>query len=124
MGFAHRANAPVPCGGAQSLSVMLHAGIFHVTFDILPSAGPFDVAAVGVAGGTVISIDPASHTYSASVATITAAAAAGDFSQSVVPGLCKLYANGDLPAISGSKPRAREQARSFVGTGDQDVARA
>jgi hypothetical protein len=37
---------------------MLHAGALSVDFNIDPSAGPFDVAAVGEAGGAVISIDP------------------------------------------------------------------
>ncbi len=39
-------------------SIMLHAGTFTAGFNIGPSAGPFDVAAVGDAGGAVISIDP------------------------------------------------------------------
>lgn len=77
--------SPDPCGGAQTFSIMLHAGTFSVSFDIAPSASPFDVAAVGVAGASVISIDPAARTYNASVSTVTQAAAAGDFSMSVVP---------------------------------------
>jgi hypothetical protein len=59
---------------------MLHAGSFTVKFDIAPSAGAFSVAAVGEAGGTMISIDPAAGMYTASVTTITTAAAHGDFS--------------------------------------------
>jgi len=77
-------------------SVMLHAGTFTVSFDIGPSAAPFDVAAVGDAGGAVISIDPASSCanyfgvvsrgqYSASISTLTPGAAHGDFSGSIVP---------------------------------------
>jgi uncharacterized protein (TIGR03437 family) len=72
-----------PCGPlvqGQSLSVMLHAGSFTVAFDILPSAKPFDVAAVGEGGGSIISINPAAGTYTASVHTTTPAAVLGDFS--------------------------------------------
>ena len=74
---------PGPCGGAETFSIMLHAGSFSVSFDILPpspSVGAFAVAAVGEAGGSVISIDPAAGTYTASVTTITTAAAHGDYS--------------------------------------------
>ena len=35
-----------PCG-SETFSVMLHAGTFTTSFDIAPSAKPFDVAAVG-----------------------------------------------------------------------------
>jgi len=77
--------SPDPCGGGQTFSIMLHAGTFNVSFDIAPSAVPFDVAGVGVGGASVISIDPAARTYSASVSTITAVAAVGDFSMSVAP---------------------------------------
>ena len=70
-----------PCGpSGESLSVMPHAGSFTVSFDILPSAKPFDVAAVGEGGGSIISINPAEGTYTASVDTTTIAAALGDFS--------------------------------------------
>jgi hypothetical protein len=81
-------NDPGPCGPAgafDSFSNMLHAGTFTVSFDIVPGAGPFAVAAVGEAGGVIISIDPAAGTYTASVATLTQAARFGDFSASTVP---------------------------------------
>jgi hypothetical protein len=81
-------NDPGPCGPAaafDSLSIMLHAGTFTVSFDIVPGASPFAVAAVGEAGGTIISIDPASGTYTASTTTLTPAARFGDFSGSTVP---------------------------------------
>jgi uncharacterized protein (TIGR03437 family) len=79
-----------------SFLVMLHAGAFTVSFDVNASAGPFDVAAVGEAGSALISIDPASPcdndsgsvsrgAYTASISTVTAAVARGDFSGSVVP---------------------------------------
>ena len=74
----------IPCG-SESFSIMLHAGTFSTAFDIAPSAAPFDVAAVGEAGGVVISINPAGGTYTASVLTLTDAARLGDFSGSVVP---------------------------------------
>ena len=78
---------PGPCGPANvpdSFSVMLHAGIFTVSFDIVPGAGPFSVAAVGEAGGSIISIDPAAGTYTASTTTPTPAARFGDFSSAMV----------------------------------------
>jgi uncharacterized protein (TIGR03437 family) len=81
-------NDPGPCGPAgvlDSLSIMMHAGVFTVNFDIVPGAGPFSVAAVGEAGGSIISIDPAAGTYTASVTTLTPPARAGDFSNSIRP---------------------------------------
>jgi uncharacterized protein (TIGR03437 family) len=71
--------------GSESFSIMLHAGTFSASFDIAPSATPFDVAAVGEAGSAIISINPAAKTYSASITTLTDAEKAGDFSSSVVP---------------------------------------
>ena len=73
-----------PCG-AETFAIMLHAGTFSTSFDIAPSAKPFDVAAVGEAGGVIISIDPTSKTYTAFVSTLTMPARAGDFRDSVVP---------------------------------------
>jgi len=104
-------NDPGPCGPASvfdSTSIMLHAGIFTVSFDIVPGAGPFSVAAVGEAGGAVISIDPAAGTYTASITTLTPAAAHGDFSSSIVPlwdygscdwksALCLQFPNSQIP---------------------------
>jgi hypothetical protein len=81
-------NDPGPCGPAgasESFSVILHAGTFTVSFDIVPGAGPFAVAAVGEGGSSIISIDPAAGTYMASVTTLTPATAAGDFSSSIMP---------------------------------------
>jgi uncharacterized protein (TIGR03437 family) len=83
-------------GAATSFALMLHAGRFSTTFDIASSAGPFDIAAVGEAGGAIISIDPTAScvndlgatsrgTYSASISTVTAAGGHGDFSGSIVP---------------------------------------
>jgi uncharacterized protein (TIGR03437 family) len=81
-------NDPGPCGPVgvfDSLSIMMHAGTFTVSFDIVPGAGPFSVAAVGEAGGSIISIDPAAGTYTASVTTLTPAARTGDYSNSIMP---------------------------------------
>jgi uncharacterized protein (TIGR03437 family) len=77
-------NSFAPCG-YESLSIMLHAGTFSTSFDIAPTAGRFDVAAVGEAGGVIISIDPAAGTYAASVTTPTIPARQGNFHDSVVP---------------------------------------
>lgn len=104
-------NDPGPCGPAgvfDSASIMLHAGIFTVSFDIVPGAAPFDVAAVGEAGGAIISIDPAAGTYTASIPTLTPAAVHGDFSSSILPlwdyascswksGLCQQFPNSQIP---------------------------
>ena len=81
-------NDPGPCGPTNvfdGLSIMLHAGVFTVSFDIVPGAGPFSVAAVGEAGGSIISIDPAAGTYTASVTTLTPAERAGDYSSTIMP---------------------------------------
>jgi hypothetical protein len=64
---------------------MLHAASFRVSFDIGLKAGPFDVAAVGTGGAALISIDPATATYTASISTLSPEAARGDFSKSIVP---------------------------------------
>jgi hypothetical protein len=75
---------------------MLNAGTFSTSLDIAPSAGPFAIAAVGEAGGSIISIDPtvscvndagvqSRGTYTASIDTVTPAGARGDFSGSIVP---------------------------------------
>jgi uncharacterized protein (TIGR03437 family) len=105
-------NDPGPCGPAgnfDSFSIMLHAGVFTVSFDILPGASPFSVAAVGETGGSIISIDPAAGTYTASVTTLTPAATFGDFSNSTLPlwdyascnwksGVCLQFPNNQIPA--------------------------
>jgi uncharacterized protein (TIGR03437 family) len=83
-------------GPGTSFALMLHAGTFSTSFDIAPAAGPFDIAAVGEGGGTIISIDPTASCvndlgaasrgkYAASISTVTAAGARGDFSGSIVP---------------------------------------
>jgi uncharacterized protein (TIGR03437 family) len=74
----------VPCG-SESFSIMLHAGTFSTSFDIASSAAPFDVAAVGEAGGVIISINPAARTYTASVTTVSGTGIVGDFHDSEIP---------------------------------------
>ena len=79
-----------------SFAVMLYAGAFSTSLDIAPSAGPFDIVAVGEGAASVISIDPtrsceddsgatSQGTYTALVSTITPDGARGDFSGSIVP---------------------------------------
>lgn len=104
-------NDPGPCGPIgifDSASIMLHAGVFTVSFDIVPGAAPFAVAAVGEGGGSIISIDPVAGTFSASVSTPTPAAAHGDFSSSIAAlwdysscnwksAVCLPFPNGQMP---------------------------
>jgi uncharacterized protein (TIGR03437 family) len=94
--------SPTPCGSGQTLSIMLHAASLHVSFDIVPNASPFDIAAVGTGGVSLISIDPATGSYTASVSTLTADAARGDFSKSIVP--LWDYTNCDLQAVCSAFP--------------------
>lgn len=83
-------------GPATSFALMLHAAAFSANFDISLSARPFDIAAVGEAGGAIISIDPTAYcvddsgknsrgTYTASIATVTGSGMRSDFSGSIVP---------------------------------------
>ena len=83
-------------GTATSFALMLHAGVFSTSFDIGPSAGPFDIAAVSEGGAALISIDPTAScvndggvqsrgTYTASIGTVTPDGARGDFSGSIYP---------------------------------------
>jgi hypothetical protein len=64
-----------------SLPLMLQAAAFKVSFQILPSAQPFTVTAVGEVGYAIISINPANGTFTGLGTTPTAATRAGDFSQ-------------------------------------------
>ena len=103
---------PGPCGPTNvidSSSIMLHAGTFVVSFDIVPGATPFSVAAVGEAGSSIISIDPAAGTYTASVTTLATAPAHGDFSGSIAPlwdftscawksAMCQQFPNSQIPS--------------------------
>lgn len=76
---------PSECSTGQAFSIMLHAGSFRVSFDMVSSARPFDIAAVGEGGGSIISIDPADGTYTASVTTVTPTVLRQDWSQFVPP---------------------------------------
>ena len=71
-----------PCSNGVGVSMVLQAASFSTSFDVLPSATAFDIAAVGPGGVSLISFDPASGNYSAAISTITQAAAVGDFSRS------------------------------------------
>ena len=73
--------------GPVSVPVMLQAVAFKVSFQILPSAQPFTVAAVGEVGSATISIDPTKGTFTALGTTPTAATRQGDFSQTEFPTL-------------------------------------
>jgi uncharacterized protein (TIGR03437 family) len=81
---------------ATNFALMLHAGSFTASLDILPSATAFDIAAVGQAGGAIISIDPAATcendaganskgAYTATIGTLTPASIGADFSGSIFP---------------------------------------
>jgi uncharacterized protein (TIGR03437 family) len=83
-------------GAATSFALMLHAGTFSTAFDVRPTAGPFDIAAVGEGGAAIISIDPTAPcvndlgatlrgTYTALISTVTPTGIRGDFSGSIVP---------------------------------------
>jgi uncharacterized protein (TIGR03437 family) len=73
------------CFMGQAFSIMLHAGSFRVSFDVVSSARPFDIAAVGEGGGSIITIDPAAGTYTASVTTVTSEVKRQDWSRFVPP---------------------------------------
>jgi hypothetical protein len=104
-------NDPGPCGPTNvfdSSSIMLHAGTFTVSFDIVPGATPFSVSAVGEAGSSINSIDPAAGTYTASITTLAPAPAHGDFSGSIAllwdyascawkSAMCQQFPNSQIP---------------------------
>jgi uncharacterized protein (TIGR03437 family) len=104
-------NDPGPCGPTNvfdSSSIMLHAGTFTVSFDIVPGATPFSIAAVGEAGSSIISIDPAAGTYTASVTTLTPATRAGNYSSTIMQlwdyascnwksAMCQPFPNSQIP---------------------------
>jgi uncharacterized protein (TIGR03437 family) len=108
-------------GMATTFALMLHAGTFSTSFDIAPSAGPFDIAAVGEGGGAIISIDPTAScvnddgvtsqgTYQASISTVTPDGARGDFSGSIYPLWDYLTCDANWACLSfplSTIPRAR-----------------
>jgi hypothetical protein len=61
-------------------SPLLLAVKFTARMDIVPSAGPFMIAAVSDAGTSLITVDPASGTFDGSVTVPTPPARFGDFS--------------------------------------------
>ncbi len=61
-------------------SWLFEAARFNVSFDILPGARPFAVAAVSAAGRSIIRIDPARQSYEAVVTLPAPGPRVGDFS--------------------------------------------
>jgi len=66
--------------GPVAFSAMLTAAAFTAEFDIVPSAKPFTVTAVGRAGGAVLQIDPGNQTCLREITTPSVAARQYDFS--------------------------------------------
>jgi len=87
-----------------SESVMLQAVAFKVSFQILPSAQPFTVAAVGEAGSAIISIDPAKGTFTGFATTPTAATRAGDFSQSELSAITDFLSCNPVTSVCSYLP--------------------
>jgi hypothetical protein len=82
-----------------NMSVVLQAAAFKVSFQILPSAQPFTVAAVGEAGSAIISIDPASGTFTGSGTVPTALTMQGDFN---LPGFPTIFDWYGCDAVTGT----------------------
>ena len=70
---AARSTAIYPTANASpgGFSAMLLAVKFTARMDILPSAGPFMIAAVSDAGTSIVSVDPANGTFDATVTVPT-----------------------------------------------------
>ena len=68
--------------GPVTISQMLTLGSLRVTFDILPSAKPFQVIAMTPAGNAVIDVDPIQKTLRSRAIVPTPRAKNGDFSSS------------------------------------------
>jgi uncharacterized protein (TIGR03437 family) len=69
-----------PMGGPLAFSAMLTAAAVGVSFDILPDAQPFAVAAISPAGNAVFQIDPIHGTWQGYATTPWPAARVYDFS--------------------------------------------
>jgi uncharacterized protein (TIGR03437 family) len=69
-----------PCNNGQDSSFMLNAASYNVAFDVVPSAAPFDVAAVGPGISALLMLNPATNSIGFTVATISRPAAVGNFS--------------------------------------------
>jgi uncharacterized protein (TIGR03437 family) len=88
-------------------SPLLLAAKFAARMDILPTAGPFIVAAVSDAASSIISVDPATGTFDGNVIVPTQASRVGDFSAaefraidflSCVASTCLPFPNNIVPA--------------------------
>jgi hypothetical protein len=86
------------------LPVTLQAAAFKVSFQILPSAQPFTVAAVGEVGSAIISIDPTKGTFTGLGTVPTAATREGDFSQTEFPILVNWYSCDPVTALCDPFP--------------------
>src|SRR5207253_2385023 len=71
---------PTATDPAPGYSAMLLAVKFTARMDILPSAGPFLIAAVTDAGTSIIVVDPANGSFEGTVTVPTQASRFGDFS--------------------------------------------
>jgi uncharacterized protein (TIGR03437 family) len=71
---------PTPTALTAGFSAVMLAVKFTAKMDILPAAGPFMVAAVSDAATSLISVDPVSGTFDATVTVPTQASRVGDFS--------------------------------------------
>jgi uncharacterized protein (TIGR03437 family) len=69
-----------PAAPPVAYSPMLLAAKFTASLDILPSAGPFVIAAVSDAATSIITVDPANSTFEGTVTLPTMASRVGDFS--------------------------------------------
>jgi len=87
--------APIPI----SLPVALQAAAYTVSFDILPGAQPFQVAAVGEAGSSIMTFNPSDGTHMGKSTMPTAPTRAGDFSHSEFPVLINLVSCDPATAV-------------------------
>jgi len=69
-----------PMAFPVAYSPLMIGAKFTARMDILPTAGPFVIAAVSDAATSIITVDPANGTFDGSVTLPTAASRAGDFS--------------------------------------------
>jgi hypothetical protein len=90
-------------------SPLLVAAKFTARMDILPTAGPFIIAAVGDAATSIITVDPVKGTFDASVTVPTAAARVGDYSDAEFRAIDFLTCSGSncLPFPNSIIPASR-----------------
>jgi uncharacterized protein (TIGR03437 family) len=88
----------------ESLGLLLCAGGFQTSFDILPDARPFTVLATSEGGSAFMQFDPAKSTYAATLTVPTGKARSGDFSNSEfdpVMDLASCSSGGCMPMSMG-----------------------